>query len=76
MQFRVFGLVAFHEPAEHVLVFAAEQTPVQLSIFRAQGWKNVLAERNQQHVQLEHAAAAVPKELVEFNLFDHEALQK
>jgi hypothetical protein len=37
---------------------------------------NLLDERHQQHVQLKHAAAAVPVEAIEFNIFDHGALLK
>lgn len=33
-------------------------------------------ERYQQHVQLQHAAAAVPIEAIEFYIFDHGALLK
>jgi hypothetical protein len=33
-------------------------------------------ERYQQHVKLKHAAAAVPVEAIQFNIFDHGALLK
>jgi hypothetical protein len=76
LQFRIFGFAAFHEPAEHVLIFAFEQPDVAGAINLVEVPINLLHKRHQQHVKLKHAAAAVPVEAVQFNIFDHGALLK
>ena len=76
LQFRIFRLAALHEPAEHVLILARQQTHIQIAIHLVQRRVNLLHERHQQHVKLKHAATAVPKEAIQFNLFDHGALLK
>ncbi len=76
LQLRIFRLAALHEPAEHVLILARQQTHIQIAIHLVQRRVNLLHEWHQQYVKLKHAATAVPKQAIQFNLFDHGALLK
>src|SRR5690606_18397793 len=70
-QILVLGLATLHEPAEHILIFTAQQLAIAPLILFIQAWIDLLDEGYQQHVQLEHAAPALPEQAVEFRLIDH-----
>ena len=76
LQLRVLGFGAFHEPAEHVLIFAFQQLAIAIAVYVIQGGVHFLDERHQQYVKFKHAATAVPVETIEFNIFDHGTLLK
>src|SRR5450830_1848026 len=76
LQLRIFRFGAFHEPAEHVLVFASQQPLVEFAIHLIERLVHLSGERHQQHIQLQHAATAVPVEAIDFYFFDHGALLK
>src|SRR5476651_207398 len=76
LQLRIFRFGALHEPAEHVLIFASQQPDVEVAVHLIERRVYLFGERHQQHIQLQHAATAVPVEAIDFYIFDHGALLK
>src|SRR5690606_24741361 len=70
-QIRVLRFATLHEPDEHVLVLAFQQSAVARLILSIQRGIGFFKKRYQQHVQLEHAAPAVPVQTLLFHFCRH-----
>lgn len=60
---RLARLRTAHKPRPEVLIFFREKIPVKALVVVAQQLKSLCREGHKQQIQLEHAAAAVPKNL-------------
>src|SRR5690606_1619764 len=70
-QIFVLGFATLHEPAEHILILAAEQLAIAPLVFLVQLRIDLFDEGHQQHIQLQHAATTLPEQTIEFRLFNH-----
>ncbi|MMZ69073.1 hypothetical protein D1872_318440 [compost metagenome] len=76
MQLGIFRFAAFHEPAEHVLIFTFEQPDIAGAIILVEVPIILFHKRHQQHIKLKHAAAAVPEESIEFSCVGHHSASR